>query len=1268
MTVWQAQIDAADAAGAAVTLRFTTHNDIAATTLDGQTWWPAIVQLPTLRHDFFDGDFSGQIAAPTGEMIIRDLVGVAGARQDLAALRWASARCRLWRGSLGAAFGAYVLTFDGRITAQPQCDGGRLSLSLSVDDRWLDKPLLGTYLGTGGAEGPAAMAGQVKPLLFGAPRFCPATLIDADNLVWQLSGGAINAVEVAFDRLARFGASSGNHASLAALIAAVVPNGGWATCLALGLVRHGAPHDGQASWHVQGDSGGAGGWVRKPGAIIARIAALAGGAVSATSLTALDAARPWNISLSLTEQVTPRELIQQIAASVGAVAGVNWLGDLWCTALDIGTASLTLRSDGTTLPAVASVRAVPIGAPFWRLATKAEVTHVVHTLSEAAYDYVYRGAFDVARIYRLDDAVTTTDGSMWIWVGATPASGSTPAIGNANWTQQLDAVFSDAEGAKLTGIDVGATAGGNRIRNSLMSSTAEFYQVNSGAATRQTSVIAGDPSAFFRATATSLVQFVGPETGGRFAVRGGEVQHYSVLSRADVVNAAIGGANDRRFFFRQAYYTAAGAGIGTWDTFDTNKITAFGGAGGCGTGWSLHVCSYVAPTNAATVRLEAFPLLGSTGAGKFVDFAAAIYDVFQVGADVTRAALIRERVAFGATVGPNLLTNGGLALNSDGWWTGNSGGYATADIAWGSDASGGYLNYTGTVNRSTYANTRPDRTAPFTVISADGIGDGMPVIAGSTVCFSVQFASDGLKYFYMDAWFYNRAGTQVGYVPIVSGLSVNTAGVWTDSALWKITVPVGAELMFIRPTFGHSSGTYLRTRNYYASQVAPGATVNLVTSGATFPTSPVDGAVHTDTSVTPNVTKTRIGGVWVTAANLVTNTNQVTDGANLGGTAAWTGVSSRPAELTDGRILAGLNSTGDYLRDLPALTRITDRKLTQLQRADGVTAVTEAAVITSLGTAAAIAGQAATATSSDFASITGATKPANNATVGADLLTNVANKSLDNLDSTASTKLATIATGADVTASVTPSVSGNTLWNIAADSAGTITTALPETRVFEAYEGTTNRSPTTAFTLLAVSPSLSLTIDNTAASTTRGNVTMGTGTTGGGPFTIHAVLPGGAVVDTVVTVVKTNAAAPAGGSSGATYAQDTTFTTINSTTHATIGGELTVRSDASLHVRITVDLAYGVGFNKATTPKFKVSYATTAGGSLTDLFTEEAGSTAVGQTDLEDAIPGSYFRATATFTMPAANTDYFFKLLGRNFSGSTTFNTTFTGTAFTVQQ
>lgn len=60
--------------------------------------------------------------------------------------------------------------------------------------------------------------------------------------------------------------------------------------------------------------------------------------------------------------------------------------------------------------------------------------------------------------------------------------------------------------------------------------------------------------------------------------------------------------------------------------------------------------------------------------------------------------------------------------------------------------------------------------------------------------------------------------------------------------------------------------------------------------------------------------------------------------------------------------VAGQVSALDTSGNLSGLSKITDRKITLLNRADGVTAVTEAAVVTSLGTASAISGQGALAT------------------------------------------------------------------------------------------------------------------------------------------------------------------------------------------------------------------------------------------------------------------------------------------------------------------
>jgi hypothetical protein len=86
-----------------------------------------------------------------------------------------------------------------------------------------------------------------------------------------------------------------------------------------------------------------------------------------------------------------------------------------------------------------------------------------------------------------------------------------------------------------------------------------------------------------------------------------------------------------------------------------------------------------------------------------------------------------------------------------------------------------------------------------------------------------------------------------------------------------------------------------------ATRPADYATKNTITYSASAPASPTDGDIWVDTSVTPNVTRARVSGAWQVSANLTTNTNQLADGANLGGTAAWSGVSGsgKPADNAD---------------------------------------------------------------------------------------------------------------------------------------------------------------------------------------------------------------------------------------------------------------------------------------------------------------------------------------------------------------------------------
>lgn len=436
MKAYLIQIDAWSGS-TAVPVRLASHDDDRLCHLDGQVWWPAIATLPTLRYDFFDGAFdAGSITSPTGSF-----TAAIGAIPNLPALALHDARVRIWGGELGDAWAAFTLIFDGRVKEQPSVADGVATFSIGTEDSWLDQPLLSTYAGTGGAEGSTDLQGQVKPLALGAPRLAPAVLIDAVNNIYQISAyGAINAVPLAFDRLNRFGAAQANHASFTALKAATVTRGRWATSLAGGYVKLGAPADGMLSFHVEGDA--VGGWSRRPGAIIARAAAIAGGTakVAASDITALNAARPWNLSLMVTAQTTARDLIQRIAASVNAVAYVDWLGMLRVAAIGIGAATLTMAADGSALPPVASVEQVAIGTPYWKVAQGAAITWQVHGLGDIAFNAPLnpRGPYSATELYREGDMVTLPNGSQWLFVAATSAVGSEPGDGNTNWFRLAD--------------------------------------------------------------------------------------------------------------------------------------------------------------------------------------------------------------------------------------------------------------------------------------------------------------------------------------------------------------------------------------------------------------------------------------------------------------------------------------------------------------------------------------------------------------------------------------------------------------------------------------------------------------------------------------------------------------------------------------------------------------------------------------------------------------------------------------------------------------
>ena len=420
------QIDGFDpVAGQSVTLRAASHDVAEVCHLGGALFWPTIAKLPKLRYDFFDGAFETQISAPSSALTLGIEPWPLFGRYALA-----DARFRLWTGEVGAPWAGWTQRFDGRVTQQPTFADARAELAVAVDDRWLDKALLATYAGTGGAEGPAALKGQVKPLALGAPRYVAGVLVDAVNSVFQVSAyGPVIGVSAALERLLRYGPSLGDYPTFDALVAAAIPAGRWATCRAAGLVRLGAPPMGQISLLVDGDNGGPDGWARTPGQLIRRIARLAGGEgrIDDASLDALDAARPYPTSVYLDQQITAREVIQQIAASVNAVVGVSWLGKLFAAPIAIGAPALTLAADGTALPPVRKVSQLEIAPPFAKLGLSAERAWTVHQLADIAFTATLTdlGAYAAGTTYR-EGNIVQAGGSSWLYINPAASAGNAP--------------------------------------------------------------------------------------------------------------------------------------------------------------------------------------------------------------------------------------------------------------------------------------------------------------------------------------------------------------------------------------------------------------------------------------------------------------------------------------------------------------------------------------------------------------------------------------------------------------------------------------------------------------------------------------------------------------------------------------------------------------------------------------------------------------------------------------------------------------------------
>lgn len=413
---------------ARVTVRVCSSQDPDATGADDQIWWPAIVSQPVLSMNLFDGDFTSAVEPASGEMAIRlDVLRNSGAFPRAARYDWSGAGVTIYR----LVAGAPVFLAEMRVERFASEDDV-LSVSMAVDKVWAEADVLfNRYAGTTGAEGGADLKDQPKPWAFGRCLNVEPVFIDQIDNVWQVSGyGAVSAIPAVYERGASFGASIGNFASYAALIAADIPEGRWGTCLAEGMFRLGAPPAGVITCDVDGDT--TSGFLRRTGAIISEIARRMGvtAKINATSLAALDTAVARNVNIVISQQVSLLDLARAMAAPCNAVGGLALDGRLIMPRVAFGSEQFVIDAQGRQMPPVLGVARQNTRPPYAEIRMGAAQSHRVHSFEEIAFfaDLIDRGLYDAGQTYREGNIVERVDKSRWVYVNPTASSGNAPPI------------------------------------------------------------------------------------------------------------------------------------------------------------------------------------------------------------------------------------------------------------------------------------------------------------------------------------------------------------------------------------------------------------------------------------------------------------------------------------------------------------------------------------------------------------------------------------------------------------------------------------------------------------------------------------------------------------------------------------------------------------------------------------------------------------------------------------------------------------------------
>lgn len=396
----------------------------------GEEWVPCVAQAPSIGIELWNGDFTASVK-PGGAVIAINLETAKDQFPGLERYNWAGATCTIYVGEASDAW-PWAERFVGKVRDYSGVYP-RLSLRCEVDTEPFDAEVLtATYAGTGDEEGGADLKNVPKPLIIGRAKNVEPRLINVTDSIYQFSAyGPIEEVTALYERGSDFGAADADYADYATLLAATINPGKWATCLAEGMIRLGAPQAGVITGDVLGHEV-SGSTPRLTGAVIqaiATIASVSGSLIDTTSLGDLDTDKPYNVNIAIFDQTTFIDVARRMTLACNWQSGISLTGTYFATKPDLGaTSSLSVDALGATSPQVITSEELSVSPPYAKTIMGADRSWRVHTGDEIAFtaELVERGLYDAGETYREGNIVTLADGSRWLYINPVPTSGNAP--------------------------------------------------------------------------------------------------------------------------------------------------------------------------------------------------------------------------------------------------------------------------------------------------------------------------------------------------------------------------------------------------------------------------------------------------------------------------------------------------------------------------------------------------------------------------------------------------------------------------------------------------------------------------------------------------------------------------------------------------------------------------------------------------------------------------------------------------------------------------